>query len=98
MQAGPASLRAWGEPGVTGQAGERGLDGVVDQPGARWGDEEARRPRLGAQRVEGGGMQRHLAALSELRVPDGEHALVEVDVIPVEADPLANAHPRHAEK
>src|SRR5271166_2745857 len=55
-----------------------------------WSDGHARRDRT-----------RHNSALGiipELGVPDGEHALVEVDVIPVGADPLTHAHPRHAEK
>jgi len=44
------------------------------------------------------GVHRDLPALRELGIPHGQHALAPVDVVPVQADHLADPRPRHAQK
>jgi hypothetical protein len=108
VHAGSAPFRARLEPGVADEAGERALNGDVDQPGARRRHEEARRLRpwtalvaqacVGAESVEGAGQQRQLTALVELGVPYDQHPLGPVDVVPVEADQLTDARPGYCQQ
>ena len=48
--------------------------------------------------MHGAGMQRQMPALAELGVPHGEHPLVPVDVVTIEAQRFANSHARGAQK
>jgi site-specific DNA recombinase len=105
VDAGPAPVRAWREPGAAQQARERLLNGPVDQPSTRRGHEETRRRRrtsrpvaqrcVAAQRIDGAGMKCQLPALRELGVPDDQHAVVPVEVIAVESNQLCDPGPGH---
>ena len=53
--------------------------------------------RVVPERPLGGWMDGNQARLAELGATDGEDATVEIDVVTVEADDLARAHPRHRE-
>ncbi len=76
------------------------------RPGKR--DEEGRCARLraelvatlgvAAKRRSGAVMDQHLAGLAELRAPHDEDPLVEVDVVPVQPQGLADPHSRRVEQ
>ena len=96
------------DPGGLDQAGEGVREVVGVQPGAAGRDEERGRAGGGAQPLAGLGVatqsgdgacvQGDLAGLAELGIPDGEHAIVEVDIGAVQPAGLAGAHAGHRQQ
>src|ERR1035437_606739 len=100
---GPAPRRAGTQPGGAGQLAEPLPRAGGDEPGAGIGDEEAGRfgfraervapAGVGAERLDRARLQRYLPPAAEFARHDRDHAVVEVDVGPVEACRLPDAHP-----
>jgi hypothetical protein len=53
---------------------------------------------VGGERVDGAGLQRDFAALAELAVDDSQQPVARVDVVAVEGERLADAHPGDGEQ
>jgi hypothetical protein len=101
---GLAGRRAGGDAGLADQAVEGAPDVVVAKPGARGGQQQRgadrRREQLVArleivpQRRHRGWVQREQAGLAELAVAHPQQpVVVGVEVVAVEPDRLADAHP-----
>ena len=96
VQPGTAPRRARAQSRGIGELREGVLDGDVDQPLVHRGHEEARRHRsrassvtdrrVGLERLARARVQWKLPALVELGVPDDQYAVIEVDVVVVEAE------------
>ena len=96
------------QPNLSDQFMKGRVDGVVDQPVAATGDEEA--PRAGtwaelvpleaveAERLEGGGVAQYFSPPTELRAADHDQPLGPVDVVVVEAHRFTDPHTGHRQQ
>ena len=53
---------------------------------------------IGIERIDGARMQRHVPGLAELRLPNGQQALVEINIADLETDRLTEPHAGDAEQ
>src|SRR5437899_2358499 len=108
VQPWPAGARARLQTSLVNQALEGPLDVAVDQAGAGQRDEQAwslglgiqlaASPEVVAESVDGRAVEWELARLPEFAQPHREHTLSEVEIVPIEADGLADAHAGHCEQ